>query len=36
MIAVSERFPKLQDRIKGLGDMAFNLWWSWHPEAYEP
>jgi starch phosphorylase len=31
--AVSERFPKLPGRIKGLGDMAYNLWWSWHPEA---
>jgi len=33
MIAVGERLPKLPDRIKGLADMAYNLWWSWHPEA---
>ncbi len=33
MVVVGQRFPKLPDRIKGLGDMAYNLWWSWHPEA---
>jgi glycogen phosphorylase len=25
--------PELPDRIAGLSDLAFNLWWSWHPQA---
>ena len=24
-------FPNLPERIMGLGEMAENLWWSWHP-----
>jgi starch phosphorylase len=24
---------KLPERIKRLGDLAYNLWWTWHPEA---
>jgi starch phosphorylase len=28
-------FPGLPDRIRGLGDLAYNLWWSWHPQARE-
>lgn len=24
---------KLPERIKGLGELANNLWWSWHPTA---
>ena len=27
------KFPDIPDRIAGLGEMACNLWWSWHPEA---
>jgi starch phosphorylase len=27
------RFPGLPERIAGLEELAFNLWWSWHPEA---
>jgi starch phosphorylase len=27
------RFPNLPERIKGLADLAYNLWWSWHPQA---
>lgn len=23
----------LPERITGLGELAYNLWWSWHPEA---
>ncbi|NOY64232.1 MAG: glycosyltransferase family 1 protein [Nitrospirae bacterium] len=23
----------LPERISGLGELAYNLWWSWHPEA---
>ena len=28
-----ERFSNLPERIAGLGELAFNLWWSWHPAA---
>ncbi len=30
---MSDRFPSLPDRIAGLEDLAYNLWWSWQPEA---
>jgi starch phosphorylase len=30
---LSNEFPNLPDRIKGLGDLAENLWWSWNPAA---
>ena len=23
----------IPERIRGLADLAYNLWWSWHPEA---
>lgn len=26
-------FPHLPERIKGLEDLAENLWWSWNPGA---
>lgn len=26
-------FPNLPERILGLGDLAENLWWCWHPRA---
>lgn len=26
-------FPNIPPRLVGLGDLAANLWWSWHPEA---
>jgi starch phosphorylase len=26
-------FPHIPERIAGLGDLAYNLWWSWHPAA---
>ncbi|MBU2416335.1 alpha-glucan family phosphorylase [Patescibacteria group bacterium] len=26
-------FPNLPERISGLGELAYNLWWSWHPAA---
>ena len=26
-------FPNLPPRLAGLGELAANLWWSWHPEA---
>jgi starch phosphorylase len=28
-----ERFPRIPERIAGLAALAYNLWWSWHPEA---
>jgi starch phosphorylase len=28
-------FHNLPDRIHGLEDLAYNLWWSWHPQARE-
>jgi len=31
---VSNRFPNLPARIAGLGELAYNLWWSWHPAAW--
>ena len=27
------KFPNLPERISGLGQLAYNLWWSWHPEG---
>lgn len=26
---------KIPERIEGLGEIACNLWWSWHPQARE-
>ncbi len=26
-------FPHLPERIRGLGNLAYNLWWSWNPAA---
>ena len=33
MDSIKDRFPNLPQRISGLGDLAYNLWWSWHPAA---
>ncbi len=30
-----EKFPNLPERIAGLGKLAYNLWWSWHPNAWK-
>jgi starch phosphorylase len=30
---VRKEFPNLPERLLGLGEMAENLWWSWHPAA---
>ncbi|NTW92556.1 MAG: glycosyltransferase family 1 protein, partial [Methanoregulaceae archaeon] len=27
------KFSHIPGRINGLVDLAYNLWWSWHPEA---
>jgi glucan phosphorylase len=26
-------FPHLPERIRGLGNLAYNLWWNWNPAA---
>ncbi|MDD1759840.1 MAG: alpha-glucan family phosphorylase [Methanothrix sp.] len=33
MDAFSDKFPYIPERINRLGELACNLWWSWHPEA---
>lgn len=33
MKVYNNTFPDLPDRIAGLGALAENLWWSWHPAA---
>jgi len=33
MDQMKERFPHIPERISGLGELAYNLWWSWHPAA---
>jgi starch phosphorylase len=30
---IKDRLPKIPDSISGLGVLAYNLWWSWHPAA---
>jgi starch phosphorylase len=32
-ILKKDRFPDIPDSISGLGELAYNLWWSWHPEV---
>src|SRR5512136_3187905 len=31
---VRKDFAHVPDRISGLVDLAYNLWWSWTPEAH--
>ncbi len=33
MYGIKDKFPDLPERISGLGELAYNLWWSWHPEG---
>jgi glycogen phosphorylase len=33
MSAADNRFTQIPPRLAGLVDLAYNLWWSWHPEA---
>jgi len=28
-----DKFPYIPERLSRLGELACNLWWSWHPEA---
>ena len=30
---LTEKFSHVPERLAGLVDLAYNLWWSWHPEA---
>ena len=30
---IQKTFPSLPERLSGLGELATNLWWSWHPAA---
>jgi starch phosphorylase len=30
---IKNLFPNLPERLLGLGEIAENLWWSWHPAA---
>ena len=33
MADLDDPLPQLPERLAGLGDLAYNLWWSWHPAA---
>jgi starch phosphorylase len=33
METINNLFPNLPERLLGLGEIAENLWWSWHPAA---
>jgi starch phosphorylase len=33
METIKNLFPNLPQRLLGLGEIAENLWWSWHPAA---
>jgi starch phosphorylase len=33
MDSMKEQFPAIPERISGLVDLAYNLWWSWHPAS---
>jgi len=28
-----DSFPQIPQQIGGIGELAYNLWWSWHPSA---
>jgi starch phosphorylase len=30
---IKDRFKNIPERISGLMELAYNLWWSWHPAA---
>ena len=32
-ILKKDRFQDIPERISGLSELAYNLWWSWHPAA---
>lgn len=30
---MKERFPNIPDKLADITEIAYNLWWSWHPAA---
>ncbi len=32
---LKSQFPHLPEGLSGLGELAYNLWWSWHPAAWK-
>ncbi len=35
MKEILQDFSRIPERIAGLGELAYNLWWSWHPGAWQ-
>jgi glycogen phosphorylase len=33
MAREQESFPHIPEPVHGIGELAYNLWWSWHPSA---
>jgi glycogen phosphorylase len=33
MHGIKDKFPHLLEKISGLRELAYNHWWSWHPEG---
>lgn len=33
MKRIADSFPNIPDKISELAELAYNLWWSWHPSA---
>jgi starch phosphorylase len=33
MATIKDRFQNIPKRLSGLHELAYNLWWSWHPAA---
>jgi starch phosphorylase len=33
MASERDSFPQIPEQIGGIGELAYNLWWSWHPAA---
>lgn len=33
MNEIKNKIKDIPDRISGLAELAYNLWWNWHPEA---
>ena len=33
MEEIKNKFLEIPERISGLSELAYNFWWSWHPEA---
>ncbi|NOG85110.1 MAG: DUF3417 domain-containing protein [Planctomycetes bacterium] len=35
MDSMKDKFPKIPERIAGLGELAYNLCWSWNPASQD-